>query len=114
MTELLIDTEKEVVVPRKEYEALQGQVAQLTFQLEQLKRMIYGTKSERYVPADPLQSTLFDVQATAVPATEQVSYTRVKAGEKKQSAVRQTIAAHLPRVERVEVVYPIRTGLDQM
>lgn len=100
MTELLIDTEKEVVVPRKEYEALQAQVAQLTFQLEQLKRMIYGTKSERFVPADPLQSTLFDVGATAVPATEQVSYTRVKQGQKKQP-VREAIAAHLPRVERV-------------
>lgn len=100
MTELLIDTEKEVVVPRKEYEALQGQVAQLTFQLELLKRMIYGTKSERFVPADPGQSTLFDVAATGAPTTEQVSYTRAKQGQKKQP-VREAIAAHLPRVERV-------------
>jgi len=75
-------------------------IAQLTFQLEQLKRMVFGAKSERFVPADPGQATLFDVPATAEPATEQVCYTRVKAGEKKHP-VREAIAAHLPRIERV-------------
>jgi transposase len=95
-----IDTNEQVVVPRKAYENLEGQVAQLTYQLEQLKRMIYGAKSERFVPSDPGQATLFDVAATTQPATEQVSYTRVKTGQKKKP-VREAIPAHLPRIERV-------------
>ena len=95
-----IDVLEEVVVPRKKYEQLESQVAQLTYQLDQLKRMIFGAKSERFVPTDPGQTTLFEVQATAEPATEQVSYTRVKAGEKKKP-VREPIPAHLPRIERV-------------
>lgn len=85
---------------RTEVRKRDEQIAQLSFQLEQLKRMIYGSKSERFVPADPGQATLFDVGVTAQPAMEQVSYTRAKAGQKKQP-VREAIAAHLPRVERV-------------
>ncbi len=84
----------------RENAILREQNAQLAFQLEQLKRMIFGTKSERFVPADPGQATLFETPATAEPATEQVSYTRVKTGEKKKP-VREAIAAHLPRIERV-------------
>jgi transposase len=85
---------------RSELRSTKEQLAQLTFQLEQLKRMIFGARSERYVPADPGQSTLFDVPAAAAPTTEQVSYTRVRSAEKKQP-VREAIAAHLPRVEQV-------------
>jgi transposase len=97
---ITIDTEQSVVVSREELRKRDEQIAQLTFQLEQLKRMIFGAKSERFVPADPGQSTLFDVAATGAPTTEQVSYTRAKQGQKKQP-VREPIAAHLPRVERV-------------
>jgi transposase len=95
----VISVEEEQAL-RSELRSTKEQLAQLTFQLEQLKRMIFGAKSERFVPADPGQSTLFDVQATGAPTTEQVSYTRVKQGQKKQP-VREPIAAHLPRVERV-------------
>lgn len=97
---ITIDTDQSVVVSREELRKRDEQIAQLTFQLEQLKRMIFGAKSERFVPADPGQSTLFDVQATGAPTTEQVSYTRIKQGRKKPP-VREPIAAHLPRVERV-------------
>ena len=97
---ITIDTDQSVVVSREELRKRDEQIAQLTFQLEQLKRMVFGAKSERFVPADPGQSTLFDVAATAAPTTEQVSYTRVKQGQKKQP-VREPIAAHLPRMERV-------------
>lgn len=95
-----IDTQQDVVVPRKAYEQLEGQVAQLTFQLEQLKRLIYGAKSERYIASDPAQSTLFEVQASASPSEQAISYTRT-APQAKQQPVREAIAAHLPRVERV-------------
>jgi hypothetical protein len=33
----------------------------LKHQLEELKRMIYGSKRERFIAPDPLQSTLFDL-----------------------------------------------------
>lgn len=89
---------------QRENAALKEQLAQLTFQLEQLKRLIYGAKSERFVSADPQQSTLFQVDATAQPVTEEISYTRTKAQDKSQP-VREAIAAHLPRVE--EVIEPV-------
>lgn len=95
-----IDAEEMVTVPLSELRKRDERIAQLTFRLEQLERMVFGAKSERYVPADPGQSTLFEVPATAAPATEQVTYTRRKPGQKKQP-VREAIAAHLPRVERV-------------
>jgi transposase len=97
---ITIDTDQSVVVSRDELRKRDEQIAQLTFQLEQLKRMIFGAKSERFVPTDPAQATLFEVQTTATPATQEVSYTRTKALAKKQP-VREAIAAHLPRVERV-------------
>jgi transposase len=80
---------------------LEGQLAQLTFQLDQLKRMVFGAKSERFVPADPAQATLFGVEAAAAPAIEQVSYQRRKPATEKKQPVREAIAAHLPRVEQV-------------
>lgn len=95
-----IDAEEVVTIPLSELRKRDERIAQLTFRLEQLERMVFGAKSERYVPAPPGQSTLFDVPATAQPATEQVRYTRIKPGQKKQP-VREAIAAHLPRVERV-------------
>ena len=90
----------EIEVLRGELRKRDEQIAQLTFQLEQLKRMIFGARSERFVPADPAQSTLFEAGATAPPPTQAVSYTRSKPQEKKPP-VREAIAAHLPRVERV-------------
>ena len=91
---------RSVLLLQQENAALKGRIAHLTFQLEQLKRLIYGTKSERFVPADPAQSTLFAVEASAPPPIEQISYQRTKAQDK-QPPVRVAIAAHLPRIEQV-------------
>lgn len=100
-----IDAEEVVTVPLAELRKRDEQIALLTFQLEQLKRMIFGARSERFVPTDPAQATLFDtsagsVSATGTPPTQAISYTRTKPQEKKHP-VREAIAAHLPRVERV-------------
>lgn len=96
----MIAVQQENEALRRELRKRDEQIALLTFQLEQLKRMIFGTKSERFVPADPAQSTLFEVGATAPPPVQAISYTRTRPQEKKQP-VREPIAAHLPRVERV-------------
>ena len=96
----MVTTEEEQAL-RAELHKRDEQIALLTFQLEQLKRMIFGAKSERFVPTDPAQATLFGVEATAAPETEQISYQRRKPAAEKKQPVREAIAAHLPRVERV-------------
>ena len=97
---ITIDTELSIVLSREELRKRDERIAQLTFELEQLKRLIYGAKSERFVPTDPGQATLFSIEAAAAPPTEQVTYTREKP-QGKQQPVREAIAAHLPRVEEV-------------
>ena len=96
-----LNTAEQVVIPRKEYEKLLADHAKFKFQLEELLRLVYGSRSERFVPAQvPGQASLFEVEATGELPQQEVSYTRTKPQEKKQP-VREAIAAHLPRVERV-------------
>lgn len=97
---IVIAVEEELDALRGELRGRDEKIAQLTFQIEQLKRLIYGAKSERFVPSDPGQAALFVVEASTPPPTEQVSYTRTRPQEK-QHPVRLAIAAHIPRVERV-------------
>ena len=57
----------------------------LRFQLEQLRRAIFGSKSERFVPENPDQLRVdFDMgeQVVAVPEKEEIAYTRLKKQKK--------------------------------
>jgi len=80
----------------------------LQFQLAQLRRAIFGSKSERHVPENPDQLRLdFDLgeEAAAAPQKEQISYSRLKAAKKPaQPNPRLPIPAHLERV--VETIEP--------
>lgn len=74
-------------------------------QLDELKRLIFGSKSERFIPADDSQLSLFEQEKKKEEVkTEEINYTRKKAEKEKQKAIRAKIPAHLPRVE--EVVEP--------
>ena len=96
-----IDTEEVVTVPLAELRKRDERIAQLTFQLEQLKRLIYGAKSERFVPTDPGQVTLFAVEATAQPTRIEVAaHTTLRHAQGSQPA-RALIPAHFPRIEHV-------------
>lgn len=85
-------------------------ILRLEFELAQIKRMIFGAKSERFVPAGhPSQLNLLEEPATE-PAEEDViivdRHERKKRKEK--HPVRQPFPASLPR--EVTVIYP--AGFD--
>lgn len=73
-------------------------------ELAQLKRMIFGSKSERHIGSDPSQLILgLDVKAQEPKEkeTEQITYSREKPENKKGSAVRLALPAHLHREEHI-------------
>jgi transposase len=83
---------------------LQAENIYLKQELSQLKRMIFGTKSERYVPFDTGQLSLnldIEQQEPEKVETEQVYYTRKKPGKEKGKPVRLSLPSHLHRQEIV-------------
>ena len=114
-TKNIPDLSSELELLQKENEILRGKLStkesvifDLRFQLDQLRRTIFGHKSERFVPENPDQLRLdfgMGEEAPAVPETETITYTRPK--KKKKAAlpnVRLAIPAHLPRV--IEIIEP--------
>lgn len=85
---------EEVVLLRQENAFLKEELAQL-------KRMIFGSKKERFIPADNTQQSLFEMEDPEESSEEeQISYTRQKP-DKKHNAKRLALPAHLPRNENV-------------
>lgn len=116
----------EITVSRTEYEALvpenlaqKQQNAYLRHELELLKRLIFGAKSERFVAAaaaPPDQMALFEADAKAEEAevkTEKISYERSKRRAKPHQG-RTPLPHHLP--VRTEVIEPAEdtTGMVQI
>ncbi len=103
---------QEQFVSKEQYEKLLSENEYLKQQLSELKRMIFGSKSERFVPIGDSQLSLFDFgQENATEKdTEQISYTREKAQKEKKNAVRAKIPAHLPRVEEIIEPEDIQDG----
>jgi transposase len=78
----------------------------LTLELAELKRLIFGARSERFKSnIDTQQGSLFAVEAEpqAEPQQQQISYSR-QAPKEKKHPLRAEIPAHLPR--REEVIEP--------
>ena len=100
-----------VVIPLdqyKKYLALEGKLTTVQAELAELKRLIFGRKSERFItPTPDGQWSLFDQQQTVEPpvqtSKQKISYER-KVAKKKQRPVRALLPAHLPRQE--EIIQP--------
>jgi transposase len=94
------------VLTQKEYDLLIFENAKLQHELSQLQRMIFGSKSERYVkPTDPHQLNLeLDIEKQEVPEpkTETLTYTRNKTNRKEVLPhSRLPLPESLPRIEVV-------------
>ena len=82
--------------------ALSEQLESLKFQLEQLKRLVFGAKSERYIPDKPdEQLSLFEAAAKAPAGEEKVSVPahERKKGKPKRKPARLVLPEHLRREE---------------
>ncbi len=81
-------------------------MAYLKQELAQFKRMLFGAKSERFIPTDPGQLSFgFDVEQQEEQEeheTENISYERQKPGKKKKVPVRMPLPAHLHR-EKIDI-----------
>lgn len=94
---LTLELYHQLLTQTREQEA---EIMYLKQELAQLKRMIFGSKSERHIGDDPSQLSLgLDAEAITPPEkeTEQITYTRNKADNKKGSAIRLALPAHLYR-----------------
>jgi transposase len=87
------ESSDQVILSRKDYEELLNQNHRfqldnlyLRHELEKLKRMIFGAKSERFIPSDPSQLSIDLGQVVpepVAPAKEEITYTRHKADKEK-------------------------------
>jgi transposase len=95
-------------VPLSEYRKLESEVQELKQRLAWFERMVFGRKSERFVPAVPGQLNIeFDgqqVQQAQQTVRQMIAAHERSVPEKKEKAPhpgRMPIPAHLPRVEEV-------------
>lgn len=83
-------------------EELIFEVSTLRQELAQLKRMIFGSKSERFVPSLPDEQLSLGLIAEEKPLEikkQEVAYIRTKAEKQTKHQGRMPLPAHLPRVE---------------
>lgn len=98
-----------ITIPLAEYEAfiadnkqLNEKLTQVLFQLAEFQRMIFGTKSERFIATSPLLSapTLFDLplsQELLQPLTKTTIVKTVVTKKNEGHPGRKPLPAHLPR-----------------
>lgn len=95
-----------ISISKEEFQSLKSENLWLKQQLAELKRLIFGAKSERFITSDPDQATLFDLpeQTSEKENAEQITYTRTKPLQEKKQPQRMELPLHLER--RVEVIEP--------
>src|SRR5437867_11660010 len=92
------------------YEEAQVTITMLKHRIDQMEKIIFGSKHERFVtPSTPAQQLTLDIQADAVAAcsvieAKQITYTQTKVAIEKKPIVhpgRGKLPEHLRRVETV-------------
>lgn len=104
--------EETITIPRSEYEQLKADLAELKQQYGDLQRLVFGSKSERFIPINNDQLGLFDLESEVVgiePSAQTISYQKQVKPKGKKHPVRALLPAHLPRTE--EVIEP--EGLEE-
>jgi len=108
----LIDT---ITTQQTQIEQQESRIQEIEFQLEWFKRQVFGSKSEKFVPDDDMQTMLALGITKPAPAikTETVSYTRQKntINEKKQGHGRGVMPTHLPFVDQVIEPQEVTDGM---
>jgi len=92
------------VVSKAEYDKLLQEFQTLKFQLSELQRMIFGSKSERFISTIDGQIDLFtgtSLSEQAKQEKQKISYTRTVGTKNKQKPIRTEIPSHLPRIEEI-------------
>lgn len=104
----------ELIVEKNNNHNLQSRLTILESEMAQLKRMIFGSKSERFVPIiEAQQQLLFDqpVEQEIEVKQEDINYTRTKITvKKKEHKGRGLLPKHLPRIEYI--IEPIENTDD--
>lgn len=91
----------------EDYHEQQRENARLQEELKELKRLIYGAKSERFIPEDNGQLSIgFQEQEPAssqakAAEEEEITYKRPKKPKQGEKAVRVELPSHLPRESHV-------------
>lgn len=101
------------VVSKTEYDHLLQENQTLKTQLSELQRIIFGAKSERFVPLIDGQMDLFTGTAPVEElekGKQEISYTRNISTKKKQKPIRTEIPSHLPRIEEIIEPTEIESG----
>jgi len=98
-----MESKETIIISKAEYDSLKSQISILEHQLSELKRMIFGSKRERFIPINDNQTSLFEFPVETLPekATEKISYERKKTDAEKNNPVRTELPAHLTRVDEI-------------
>jgi len=92
------------LVSKAEYDHILSENQTLKAQLSELQRMIFGSRSERFIPSIDGQIDLFTGTALSEQEKQQkqeINYTRTVSSKQKQKPIRTEIPSHLPRIEEI-------------
>lgn len=95
------------------HDKLQKDYEYVRFELAQLKRLVFGSKSERFksLTPDAQQMSLFDIPVEDIDVQkERITYTRKRNDGEKKQPVREELPAHLPRVEHIMEIDDLPEG----
>ena len=108
---------QETTPKRPSYEELETENLRLKFEIINLKKVIFGQRRERFIPAVSPEQMIFsefDALEEVSVKTEQISYTRSKRKRNHTPHARQLLPAHLPRKEIVIEPEEDITGLKKI